>query len=538
MMNKLIKFFQVLKERLGGKVKQFFTGVKSDLDEGLEMKEIAFKFIERGPYSVQIFSSEGLTLGVNEAYEKLWNLKAEDVVGSYNILKDKQVEEQGIMSLVERAFKGESIILPVIKYIEPTGRPELIGKSASEYSLEMRVHYVGASIFPVFNKGKISIVMMMHIDVTKEYAADQERKELVYNFVDKSPRSVQIFNPDGLCISVNEAWGKLWNSRAEEVVGIYNILEDKQIEEQGLLDLYKRAFKGESVIFPAIEYIAPRQRPELLGKSASEYPSGMIPQYVGGRLFSIKDVTGKITKVVLVHQDETRAHMVDKAKSEFISLASHQLRTPLSGIKWVIESLMESSKLTENQRYKLKDLYLSNERLIVIVNDLLNVSRIESEKVFAEKESVNIGEVINSVISTLMMSAGQKGQKIDLKIKVDIETIKIQPFIVTESFKNILSNAVDYGSVNSIITVEINKEGNFYVISVNNKGPVLTGEERQRMYEKFYRGQRAKEMKTVGSGLGLFITKSYIETIGGKIWFTSDSDTGTTFYFTIPIIGV
>ena|SRR3989338_2508925 len=227
----------------------------------------------------------------------------------------------------------------------------------------------------------------------------------------------------------------------------------------------------------------------------------------------------------------------NKFKSEFISIASHQLRTPLSAIKWLVEMLLENGPvLTAGQKETLQNIYKSNERLIALVADLLNVGKLEAGKITARRELSNIENLIKSEIELCKTEAEMKNIKINLKLETDIKEILLDPLLFIQGVRNILDNAVIYSPENTKVDVTISSQKGNYVIAIHNDGPSIPEIEHDRLFTKFYRGPVAQRMKPGGSGLGLFIAKLAIESLGGVIWFDSPihENSGVTFYISIP----
>lgn len=272
----------------------------------------------------------------------------------------------------------------------------------------------------------------------------------------------------------------------------------------------------------------------FVGEIKNRRKNGEI-YYAIARISPIFDSKSSLIGFMATEEDISTAKEIDRQKSEFISITSHQLRTPMSISKWVIELLLEYKNLTELQKDRLKDLYQSNERLINLLNDLLMLSRVESKRLFENKTKINILSLVKSCIVSMKKDSGSKGQKINLSTPKTIHDVNIISNLLTEALNNILMNAVNYGASNSVITVAIQRNKNEYIISVNNKGSIIPESERDKIFTKFFRGLTARATNTTGSGLGLFIAKNYIESNGGKIWFDSNKKDGTTFYFTVPI---
>jgi K+-sensing histidine kinase KdpD len=236
-----------------------------------------------------------------------------------------------------------------------------------------------------------------------------------------------------------------------------------------------------------------------------------------------------------IDERKSKAQELDQAKDDFLSLASHQLRTPLSAIKWVLETMLtEPESFTPRQQVKLNDLVTSNDRLIKLVNYLLSVARIESGKLVANKKLTDFKELAYNV-SRLSNNIVNKHKNITIIAPPNLPKISCDPILFSETLGNLLSNAINYSDTDSKeITIKIEEQKDDYVVSVHNVGYIdMSTQLKIRKFEKFVRGDNAAKIQPSGSGLGLYITNKMLEISGGKLWFQSKAKHGTTFYFTI-----
>ena len=224
---------------------------------------------------------------------------------------------------------------------------------------------------------------------------------------------------------------------------------------------------------------------------------------------------------------------------EYLSIAAHQLRAPLASMKWALELLVQKENSDENKQ-KLSEILKFNENLAVIINDLLSVSKMEAGALSIKLQPANFENLILEEITILKPHADFKGIEIAFQKDEEIKEIMLDPKIFSEAFKNILDNAITYAPKDSKVRVFSDKKENEYVISVHNDGPAIDGQEQSKIFTKFYRGEAAKELRPEGSGLGLFIAKSAIEAMGGKIWFQSPAheNIGAIFYISVPIASI
>jgi PAS domain S-box-containing protein len=242
----------------------------------------------------------------------------------------------------------------------------------------------------------------------------------------------------------------------------------------------------------------------------------------------------KVIGAVGVFRDVTKEKELDKAKAEFLSLASHQLRTPLSSTKWILELFLQDKGLTKKAKKRLNELNITNQRLIDLVDMLLDVTKIESDKLPMNKKVTDIRDIIENSCNSVKLNANKKNQKINILIKIKLSKANVDPLFLGEALNNILNNSISYGPENSVIDIVLDSKDNNFVISVHNAGPAISENDQINIFEKFYRGVDAQIVKTDGTGLGLYFTKKVIEANGGTIWFDSNDNFGTTFYFTIP----
>ena len=234
-----------------------------------------------------------------------------------------------------------------------------------------------------------------------------------------------------------------------------------------------------------------------------------------------------------------RERTASRVKSEFVSLAAHQLRTPLSATKWAMKMLLDGDlgALAKEQKEFLNKGYEANERMIRLVNDLLDVAKIEEGKFGYVFGHDDICHIINEAISDQTILAQKRNIKIVFhepsqrfpKIKMDIQKIRL-------AMGNILENAINYtlpgGSVEIMIESLYPK---YLEVLVKDNGVGIPKDQMARIFSKFFRGRNVISMQTDGSGLGLFIVKNIIKRHGGDIWLESEEGKGTTARFTLPI---
>jgi len=232
---------------------------------------------------------------------------------------------------------------------------------------------------------------------------------------------------------------------------------------------------------------------------------------------------------------------LNNMKTDFVSIASHQLRTPLSVIKWYTEFLSRKDKqtnLTDEQKKYIKIIDDSNQRMIRLVNDLLDISRIESGKIKIHPEPSNLVELIQNIVQENKILADKKNIKVNFKHEQNIPLVIIDPKRIGMVIENLLSNAIKYmrdKEKEKTISIELSIEEKQILFSLADNGVGIPDREQNKIFKKFFRANNTMKLQTSGTGLGLFIAKAIIESHAGKIWFVSKENIGTTFYFSLPL---
>lgn len=242
-----------------------------------------------------------------------------------------------------------------------------------------------------------------------------------------------------------------------------------------------------------------------------------------------KEVIGAIE----VFRDIAKEKEIEKLRVDFLSLASHQLRTPLSGTKWLIETLGRKilGPINIKQKEYLDQIYRINERMIKLVFDMLSTLRLENGIFPVKNEKVLISKIYDGIIKNLGPVA--KSKKVVLKnVYKDSETIETDFDVISLVIDCFVSNAINYSEPGKEIILDVKKENGAFVFSIKDSGIGIPQEEQKEIFKRFYRASNAKEFKPDGTGLGLYIASMLAEKIGAKVSFKSEKNEGTTFFLT------
>jgi signal transduction histidine kinase len=230
---------------------------------------------------------------------------------------------------------------------------------------------------------------------------------------------------------------------------------------------------------------------------------------------------------------------LDRAKSEFISVAAHQLRTPLSAVKWALKMIIDGdlgAVQNDDQRVFLMRANDSNNRMISTVNDLLDVDHFESGKFTFELMPFQISDLIDSALLEFNRIAENKKIKLLFnKPESTLPKVIADPEKMRMVVQNLLDNALKYTREEGTITISLSANPDFVTVVIADSGIGVPADQQEFIFKKFFRAGNAKKVVTDGSGLGLYIVKEIIEKMGGRIWFESQLNKGTTFSFTVPL---
>ncbi|MEI6228431.1 MAG: ATP-binding protein [Candidatus Saccharibacteria bacterium] len=253
---------------------------------------------------------------------------------------------------------------------------------------------------------------------------------------------------------------------------------------------------------------------------------------------------GEVVYFVAIERDVTKEKEVDRAKTEFVSLASHQLRTPLSAINWYAEMLLneDAGKINKDQKTYLDEIYRGNQRMVELVNALLNVSRLDLGTFEIAPVPLDVRKVIDDVAAEMKHLLETRKQKFTIDCPVKMPEFKADPKLMRVIIQNLVSNAIKYtpegGKIE--ITVDYHKDHpkTAYIIRVADTGYGIPTNQKDKIFTKLFRADNVRALDTEGTGLGMYIIKSILDEAGGDITFESTEGKGTTFKVTLPNSGM
>ncbi|MBI4812419.1 PAS domain S-box protein [Candidatus Falkowbacteria bacterium] len=542
-----------------GKVKSVLF-LSSDIStlKRAEMKakqnEQMFKtLIDETPLCIKWFDKDGKLISINKHGQEEHFLTGlgEEEIKKWDYMKcidDKY--KTTVKERMERALKGE---ISSFEVRHPAGT------ATGEWC--------ASSLIPVKNAvGEVSFILFISRDITGERRMENERKEYtkkmeetkmaLFNILEDAKESERklaeessrseaiissmgegllVVDSDGKIITINSTAGKFLEVSVADAVG----REIKRVVS---------VLKGDKLLSDEERPIATVLR---TGKPvAADVRDNFYIQTASGRKFPSAFIISPLERggtraAVAIFRDISEEKRLDEAKSGFISVASHQLRTPLTSMRWFSEMLMggDAGAITDEQKHFVERIYEGTDRMINLVNLLLQLARVEAGRVKIAPMPLDLKAVTKEIINSLKAQLKEKTQNVEINSKpAKLPLISLDKDMIWQVVQNLIANASRYSPAGSGIFVSIEeKKDGFIEYAVRDNGIGIPQKQQTQIFKKFFRADNAFKVAPEGSGLGLSLVKSLVDSWGGKVWFSSESGEegkGTTFYFTIPMEGM
>jgi PAS domain S-box-containing protein len=352
------------------------------------------------------------------------------------------------------------------------------------------------------------------LQATKSLTLSKEQFEWLY---ENAPVPYILIDRDAIISQPNKSTLRFFEVSPEEIAGknLFSFVypEDKE-EAEKLFQYYKSNISV--------------NRKEIRMITKSEAVRTVLLS-----IFVMKNPVNSKNSGLAMLFDVTEEKLLDKQKSEFVSLASHQLRTPLATAKWYTEMLISGDigEVSEKQKEYLEKLHIANEEMVDLVDVLLNVSRIEMGTLPIDKKQTNVEEITESILADFSVEIERKGIRVEKKYNDNLKNIKSDPKLLRIVIQNLISNAIKYtpsGGGVSIIFEESLIKGKKIIISDSGIG--IPKNAQSMIFTKLFRADNARVLENVsGTGLGLYLVKSIIGSMGGDLSFVSEENKGSIF---------
>jgi len=521
---------------------------------------------EQLPLSTQIFDNTGMTLSANKAWEDLWMASSNNVIGIYNVLEDKYAEKTGWLTHLRKAFAGKTINLPDLEY-DPT---------QSGYTARKRI--LKCIAFPIKIKNKVENVVLIHQDVTE---AKEYQKELVLN----KEKFENLFETNPI---------SLWE---EDFSNVYNLLND--FKKQNIDDYRDYLLNNHEIVKNCSKLIKPlninQATLDMLKAPSKEYLLNNLNKILNKKSYdffidelvailkneteisgetelvrfdnkkitvfskiffskkenivitAVTDITERKKNEIELLQAKQKAEESDLLKTEFLNNMSHEIRTPLNGILGFSKLLNTPDLQADKIKYYTDIIENSGKQLMQIIDDILEISRLETKQVKALKNEVCINNLLLQLFSIFDIKAKENKTPLYLKKALNDKqsTIYTDATKLNKILSNLIENALKFTSTGYIeIGYEIKMNSEYLVdepvesieleIYIKDTGIGIEKQKQKLIFDRFSQVEKEISQKVGGLGLGLSIAKENAELLGGNIRLESEKDKGTTFFVTLP----
>ncbi len=259
-------------------------------------------------------------------------------------------------------------------------------------------------------------------------------------------------------------------------------------------------------------------------------------------LETVKDLNASLQQRVSEATDDLQhtndqLRDLDKAKDEFVSMASHQLRTPLTSVKGYLSMVLEgdAGKISKDQRKLLSEAFTSSERMVHLINDFLNVSRIQTGKFLIDRHEIDLGKIVKQEVDSLQTTAEARDLTIRLSIPPKPVVLSLDENKIRQVVMNFIDNALFYSKPETEITVQLTVTPREAKLEVRDHGIGVPVAQQTKLFTKFFRADNARTQRPDGTGVGLYLAKKVIDGHDGKLVFSSVEDKGSTFGFRLPL---
>lgn len=334
--------------------------------------------------------------------------------------------------------------------------------------------------------------------------------EEILKIFDKLEESIFLFDENKKVL--------FFNTKAKETFNLKEDILGKDIEE--------------FLKFPDLKYLFYLlEKEKEIEKKEIEIREDLVSRVTS---FPMADENKKM-KTFLILDNITKEREAEKMKTYFATIASHQLRTPISGIKWIFETLLKNENFNQEEQKSLLEGLKLTQKISFIIDQLLTVVKIDEGKFRYKFTSENIEKIVKTLIESYQREIEKKQLLVEVStFSSKFPSLKIDREKISLVIEILLDNAIRYTPPNGIISINLSANREF-LFSIKDTGIGIPENEKENIFKKFFRASNAIKMETEGNGLGLYIAKKIIENHQGKIWFESKEGKGTIFYFSLPI---
>lgn len=491
-------------------------------NHGGKNENIGESIFEYAPIGIAVIAKNGILESVNSKFLEIHGGKSKDEFIGLDALATPFYKESGLDSFISQVLGGQQFDTQ-ISFTTLAGAKESLRR------------YIGIPIFETDNK-TVQAALLMVQDLTNEKRMESDIQDYLAKLKQEQSRFLASINSLSLGFIVVDIKNNLLikNKAADYILGLPH-LEGEIFLRGDILEIEER-LKNQFDLRASFEKCI--REKQIINAKDVKLDNKFL------RLFLAPIILAKgqeeVMGVVILIEDVTEQKMIDKMRTEIVSITSHQLRTPLSIVKGNLEMVLDGDfgKVEEKQKEVLNDAFLGNERMISLVNNLMDVSKIEQGELSLQLGAIQLENVVNETVNDLKLFAQKRGVTLSYEVPANpLPKVMADSQKLKQALTNLIDNSIKYspkGRVEIKIEAEADK---FLKVVVKDNGAGIPEDEQEKIFDRFFRASNITKLDPGGgTGMGLYIVKSIIKQLGGKLWFESAGNgKGTTFYFTVPL---
>jgi len=529
------------------KGKKVMQGIFRDItarkkaNEALRESEEKFRtFVDTASDLMHITDRAGNITDVNESMTRVLGYSKEELIGMHftQILPLKTFERDFKPPFEKFVKRGGEIAFDTT-FATKDGK-EVYGELRTVAIHDRRGRYAGSRV--VFH------------DLTERKKVEEalrESEEQFRQFFENEPEYCYMISPEGVILDVNNAALKALGYRKEELVGkplkmIYAPESYTKMDQFFLKWNKTGTLKDEEFV---IISKTGENRTVLLSADAVRDKDGKILYSVSiqrditERKRAEEELQERNEQLKAQHEElvekSIELEAVSQAKSEFLANMSHELRTPLNAVIGFSELMLDGipGEINDEQRECVNDILHSGQHLLSLINDILDLSKVEAGKIELKRQNLDIADIISGVVPIMKPMLDKNGQEIEVSIMQGLPKVRGDKNRLEQVLLNLLSNASKFTEQGGRVQIHVGREGDYCQVTVIDTGIGIKKEDQEHIFEAFIQGETLPDGKKEGTGLGLTLTRQFVEAMGGSIWVDSEYGRGSTFIFTLPLAG-
>ncbi|MEH2052199.1 ATP-binding protein [Nostoc sp.] len=477
----------------------------------LELQAVITRNMGEGICLVRI--DNGMIVYANPKFEQMFGYDSSELNGQHISIVN------GITKSVTTKDVNQAIVSAVLQNTEATYEVQNLKKNGTPFWCS-----VTASVFRHPDYG--DVLVAVHQDITERKGIEEALRESEEKFRQLAENIQAVFwmtdNQSQQVLYVSNAYQTIWQRSCQDLYHNYsNWLDAIHPEDRQRVEL------------EVTEQLKPGQYDK---KYRIIRPDGSI-RWIRDRAFPIKNELGAVVRIAGIAEDITELEQINLMKSEFIGIVSHELRTPLTAIRAALGLLQTGIYDKKPDKFKrmIEIAAIDSDRLVRLVNDILDLERLESDRAILEKTTCNAADLIQQAVAGVQAIANQ--QNITFQIHPTNAQVWAAADAIVQTLTNLLGNAIKFSPADSTITLSVQQQTDRVLFQITDRGRGIPADKLEAIFGRFQQVDASDSRTKGGTGLGLAICRSIIDQHGGQIWAESTLSVGSTFFFTLPLPG-